>query len=145
MCVLGLGINHLDGDGLFTGNTGSDFRSEDTGTVVNGTLPNQQAFGLFGNLSIKEWHNVVHAFNEGNFTAQSGVDVGELETNVSTSDNGDPFWYVGEFESTIRSANSLFIDSDTRRDKGNTSGGQDDILQVGEEWASVRNKTTMKR
>jgi len=69
--LLGLGVNHFNGNGLDTGNPGRDFRGKHGSLVVNGAVPNEQALGLLGNLAIKRGHDIVHGFNERDFAAQA--------------------------------------------------------------------------
>mmetsp|Transcript_8821 Transcript_8821/g.16859 ORF Transcript_8821/g.16859 Transcript_8821/m.16859 type:complete len:415 (-) Transcript_8821:168-1412(-) len=126
---LGLGVDHLNSDGLFSWNTWNDLRGKDRGTVVNRTITDQKTLGLLGNLTIKRRHDVIKCLDEGNFRSQGCVDVGEFQTNIPRTDDGDPFRYVGELERTIGSTNSLLVNGDTRRDKGNATRGQDNILR----------------
>ena len=87
---LGVGVNHLDGDGLFSGDSGGDLRSKDICSVVNRAVTDQQTFSHLGNFLVKGRHNVGQSFNEGNLATQGSVDVRKFQSNVSRSNDSNP-------------------------------------------------------
>mmetsp|Transcript_18038 Transcript_18038/g.49111 ORF Transcript_18038/g.49111 Transcript_18038/m.49111 type:complete len:326 (-) Transcript_18038:791-1768(-) len=95
--LLGVGINHFDRHGFFSGNSGCDFGCKDGGSVVNGSIPNQESLSQLGNFAIKGGHYHGQGFDKSNFAAEGGVDIGEFQSNVSRSYNGHPFGHVGQF------------------------------------------------
>mmetsp|Transcript_20995 Transcript_20995/g.58378 ORF Transcript_20995/g.58378 Transcript_20995/m.58378 type:complete len:238 (-) Transcript_20995:782-1495(-) len=73
-----LGIDHLDGHRLFTGDSWRYFGSKHTSSVINRPVSNQQAFGLFSNFSIKGWHEFIHCLDEGYLRSKGGVNIAEF-------------------------------------------------------------------
>mmetsp|Transcript_12119 Transcript_12119/g.34728 ORF Transcript_12119/g.34728 Transcript_12119/m.34728 type:complete len:208 (+) Transcript_12119:451-1074(+) len=115
--LFGFCINHFDGDRLFTRNTGSYFGGEDPSSIVDGTVTNQHTFSLFGDFSVKSWHQVWKSLNECDLTSQCSINIREFKTNVTRSDDCNPLRDKLKFQSTIRSVHGLLVHSDTRRDK----------------------------
>jgi hypothetical protein len=125
---LGLGIDHFDRDWFLAWNSWNHFRSKDSRTIINGPISDQHSFGLFGDFSVKRGHNFIHGFNEGNFRPKSSVDVREFQTNVSGTNNGNPFRNELQFEGTVRRIHSLFIHLDAWWNEWDGSRCEENIL-----------------
>mmetsp|Transcript_24585 Transcript_24585/g.70161 ORF Transcript_24585/g.70161 Transcript_24585/m.70161 type:complete len:317 (-) Transcript_24585:665-1615(-) len=115
---LGFGVNHLDGDGLYSLDSGRDFSSKDPSTVIDRAVADQHALSLLCNLAVESRHQVWQSFDESDFTAQSGVNIREFEADVTRTNDGDPFRDELQLEGTVRRVDSLFVDSDAWGDKG---------------------------
>mmetsp|Transcript_8902 Transcript_8902/g.19933 ORF Transcript_8902/g.19933 Transcript_8902/m.19933 type:complete len:341 (+) Transcript_8902:196-1218(+) len=110
---LGIGINHLDSNWLHPRNTRRNLTGKHSSPIINRPIPNQQPLGLLRNLPVKRGHNIRQCLNEGNFTPKGGVYVREFKTNVSRSNDGDPFWDGLEFECSVGGVDCLFVHSDS--------------------------------
>lgn len=123
-----LGINHLNSNRLDSWNSGCNLTGKDSSPVINRSLPNKQSLSHFGNLSVKCGHNVGQGLDEGDLTSECGVNIRELESNVSRADDGNPFGDRLKFECSVGGVNGFFVDSDTRGYKWDGTWGEDDVL-----------------
>mmetsp|Transcript_3908 Transcript_3908/g.8604 ORF Transcript_3908/g.8604 Transcript_3908/m.8604 type:complete len:341 (-) Transcript_3908:777-1799(-) len=110
---LGLSINHLDSHRLLPRNPRRNLARKNASPVIDGPLPNQEPLGLLGNLPVEGGHDVGQGLDEGDLAAQGGVDVGEFESDVAGSDDGDPFGYRLEFEGAVGGVHGLLVDGDS--------------------------------
>mmetsp|Transcript_6439 Transcript_6439/g.15637 ORF Transcript_6439/g.15637 Transcript_6439/m.15637 type:complete len:202 (-) Transcript_6439:694-1299(-) len=89
---LGLRIDHLDCHRLFSRNSWCDFRGKNACSIINRPITNQQSFSLLGDFSIESRHELVHCLDESHFGSKRGIDVTELKTNVTRTNDCYPFW-----------------------------------------------------
>ena len=126
--LLGLGVDHLDGNGLLPGDAGGDLGGEDAGAVVDGTVADKDALGLLGNFTIEGGHEVGEGLDEGDLGSEGGVDVGEFQADVSRANDGDPLGDELQLESAVGGVDGLFVDGDAGGNEGHRSRGQNDVL-----------------
>lgn len=126
--ALGLGINHFDRDGFFSGNAGCDFGGKDTGAVINGSVTDQETLGLFGDFPVKGGHEFVHGLDKRHLAAEGRVHVGKLQPNVTGPDNGHPFGHKLQLQRTVAGVDRLFVHGNARRNKRNRTRSQNNIL-----------------
>ncbi len=127
---LGIRINHLNRHGLHPGNSRSNLTGKHPRPIINGPVPDQKSLGHLGNLPVEGGHDVGKSFDEGDFASEGSVDVREFESDVSRSDDGDPFGYRVEFECPIGGVDGFFVDGDSGWYEGDGAGGEDDILRL---------------
>lgn len=126
--LLGLGIDHLDGNRLLSGDAGGDLSSEDAGAEVDGTVADEETLGLLGNFTIEGRHEVGEGLDEGYLRSEGGVNVGEFQADVSRSDDGDPLGDELQLKSAVGGVDGLLVHGDARRDEGDGPRSQNDVL-----------------
>jgi len=121
--LLRLGVNHFDRHRLDARDAGRHLGRKHASAVVDRTRLDQEALGLFGDLFVEPWHEVRQGFDEGDFGAQGGVHVAELEADVARAHDGHPLGHELEVQPAVRRVHRFLVANYARRHKGDATRG----------------------
>mmetsp|Transcript_2657 Transcript_2657/g.4382 ORF Transcript_2657/g.4382 Transcript_2657/m.4382 type:complete len:377 (+) Transcript_2657:470-1600(+) len=149
--LLCLKICELDLDRLDSWNTGLHVGRQDTCFEVDVSWRDQRSLGNPRDLAVESWHDLIHGFDESDFTSQGSVYVRELQTNVPASDDRYPLWNPLQLQSVVAREDGLPVDFDARRHERDGARRDDDVprgklaTHVDAAWKSIRNRVVVDK
>ena len=121
--LLGAGINQLDLDWAAWDHLGG----KHTRAGVDITAFNQLAARQLGDIGIKGGHHPIEGLDHRDFTAQSGVHIGEFQADVATTDDRQPLGQALEAHGVIAGEHRQTVGFNAARHKGIGARGNQHI------------------